>query len=541
MEKSSGIGKSTAFWLALMLLAGSAIAQGAVSGVVFNDSNGNGLLGSIEAGLSGWIVTLSGITSGNNSLMMRATTDASGNYSFSGVPPGTYNVSETLQQGFNLTAPANTPSGLLPNGLSLPAGVVSNGISYIVSAIDNATYGALDFGNQANPPTLPGMLTVTTVVEGGNASASDFTVAVAGMNASQQTFAGNANGTSVTLGPGAYSVSETGPADYSQDLSSGCSGTIGSNQSVSCTITEAYAPQVAGVLSVYVNVVGGNAAASDFTVTVNGTNVSLASFAGSGNGTAITLGAGAYSVSVAAPSGYMQSLSADCSGTMVSNGTASCAANETFQAPAPGFLTVILDVLGGNASPADFTLNVTGNGTSAAFPGSSNGTIVSLVPGAYSVAAGSILNYFQSLSAGCSGSIAANQSLTCTVLESFIGGNKGHGDDIGENETESEDAGHFNASVHSEDQNADHVQHMEDQVSSWISNKDRLNQGANQAAQDSRHVQRMEGQIANWDNRKSLNNGDDGGIAGSLGLNFNFTVQGNGRASNGNQDGQGDD
>ncbi len=73
-----------------------------VSGVKFNDVNGNGVRDSGEEGLSG--VTIR-ITDASNAVRSTST-DASGSFSFTGLAAGTYVVSEIVPNGFTQTAPA---------------------------------------------------------------------------------------------------------------------------------------------------------------------------------------------------------------------------------------------------------------------------------------------------------------------------------------------------------------------------------------------------------------------------------------------------
>ncbi len=61
----------------------------AVSGIVFYDDNGNGLRDSGESGIANFQVDLREDDCGGT-LMGSALTDANGQYSFSGIPPGTY-------------------------------------------------------------------------------------------------------------------------------------------------------------------------------------------------------------------------------------------------------------------------------------------------------------------------------------------------------------------------------------------------------------------------------------------------------------------
>lgn len=67
-----------------------------ITGYKFNDLNNNGIKESNEQALPGWVITLTG--SGISSIT--STTDANGSYLFTGLPPGTYTLTETSQSGW---------------------------------------------------------------------------------------------------------------------------------------------------------------------------------------------------------------------------------------------------------------------------------------------------------------------------------------------------------------------------------------------------------------------------------------------------------
>lgn len=99
----------------------SSVTIDSIDGTVFSDTNGNGQLDTGEQGVAGrtLFVDLNGtgtVQSGDPT----ATTDSSGNYSFTGITPGTYKVYEELPTGISLTMPSqsvtvtanNTDSGI---------------------------------------------------------------------------------------------------------------------------------------------------------------------------------------------------------------------------------------------------------------------------------------------------------------------------------------------------------------------------------------------------------------------------------------------
>jgi len=74
-----------------------------ISGMKFNDLDGNSQKDCGEGGLEGWTITIEGPESFNGF----TTTDESGNYSFSDLLPGTYTVCENLEEGWEQTYPTD--------------------------------------------------------------------------------------------------------------------------------------------------------------------------------------------------------------------------------------------------------------------------------------------------------------------------------------------------------------------------------------------------------------------------------------------------
>lgn len=72
---------------------------GSISGMKFNDVNGNGRKDKNEAGLAGWTITLAK----PDGSTITVATDSSGKYSFGDLPAGTYKVTEVQQNGWTQT------------------------------------------------------------------------------------------------------------------------------------------------------------------------------------------------------------------------------------------------------------------------------------------------------------------------------------------------------------------------------------------------------------------------------------------------------
>jgi len=97
--------------------------QAAITGRKFNDLNGNGIDNS-DPGIAGWEVFLD--ANGNNSFdagEVKTTTDASGNYKFDNLGPGTYTVRE-------IQNPAWVQTTANPGSVTLSSGATSNGGSF---------------------------------------------------------------------------------------------------------------------------------------------------------------------------------------------------------------------------------------------------------------------------------------------------------------------------------------------------------------------------------------------------------------------------
>ncbi len=265
--------------------------------------------------------------------------------------------------------------------------------------------------------------------DGGIKTPGDFTINITGTNVSNSSFSGSASGVDVTLDAGSYSVDENADAAYAKTLGTGCFGTLAAGESATCTITNddisasSTWSATTGTLVVIKQVIndnGGTKTPGDFTLTVNGTNPSQTSFAGSSDGVSVIMDAGSYSVDENADSGYAKSLGDNCSGTLAAGDTKTCiVTNNDVYTATTGTLTVIKIVINddkGDKTASDFKLEVSGTGpTPSSFDGSSSGTVVVLGAGSYSVTEKGSGNYDAAYSEGCSGTMAAGESRTCTV------------------------------------------------------------------------------------------------------------------------------
>jgi uncharacterized repeat protein (TIGR01451 family) len=305
---------------------------------------------------------------------------------------GSYTVDEGAHTGYTKTIGANC-SGTIANGETKTCTITNDDIA-------------------------PQLTVIKTVVNdnGGTKTAGDFTMNVTATSPSSASFPGDAQGKTITLKQGSYSVDEGDHTGYFESLSADCAGSIAVGESKTCTITN---DDVAGTLIVKKHVIndnGGTKTAGNFQMAVDAVNPSSASFPGDEQGTSVSVDAGSYTVGEGAHAGYTETIGADCSGTIANGETKTCTITNNDIAPQ---LTVIKHVVNdnGGAKTADqFTMNVTATSPSnASFPGDEQGTTITLKQGDYSVDEGDHTGYDKSLSSDCAGTISVGETKTCTI------------------------------------------------------------------------------------------------------------------------------
>jgi hypothetical protein len=352
--------------------------------------------------------------------------------------------------------------------------------------------------NFVTPPTQPeqqtATLTVVKVVYGSDTPPSAFSLHVLS-GGSDVTDVNNPNftspqpgsgtGTTYTLDPGTYTVSETvsndvydgytasftSTADPNDFTATGASGTITLAAGVAETVYVANTYQQpptgpsTGALTVIKHVDGGTAEASDFTLYVkNSEGTVVEQGPGSETGTSYTLPSGTYTVSETVYNsvygnvygGYTPSFSDggfdsydSASGTvyLAAGGARTVTVINTYpggSGPGPGSTMATLKVVkqvantgGGTAVASDFQLHVMqngvdvidANGLKSPQPGSETGTSYTLPSGTYTVSEAVYGNYTPSFSGfdtfdSVSGTVylAAGGARTVTVINTYSGG-----------------------------------------------------------------------------------------------------------------------
>lgn len=100
------------------------VQLGSISGLKYNDLNGNGLRDPNEPTLSNWQIYLDLNTNSQLDANEPATfTDGAGNYFFANLPPGTYRVREVLQPNWKRTTPN-------PEPITLNSGTNIGGVNF---------------------------------------------------------------------------------------------------------------------------------------------------------------------------------------------------------------------------------------------------------------------------------------------------------------------------------------------------------------------------------------------------------------------------
>ncbi|HEY5780352.1 MAG TPA: galactose oxidase-like domain-containing protein [Lysobacter sp.] len=279
-----------------------------------------------------------------------------------------------------------------------------------------ATMMRINVAGQTPPATAT--LTVNKVVvndNGGTGTAANFSFSV---NNSATPVAFEADGSNVlTLPAGTYSITEPAASGYATTYS-GCSNVVlAAGGNATCTITnnDIATSATLTVRKIVVNDSGGTKAASDFSFSVNGGAETAFEADGSN---VLTIAAGAYNVTEPVASGYAASYSG-CSGTLAAGGTATCTiTNDDIATSAT--LTVrkiVVNDSGGTKAASDFGFSVNGGAATAFEADGSNVLIVA--PGAYNVTEPAASGYAASYS-GCSGTLAAGGSATCTITNDDI-------------------------------------------------------------------------------------------------------------------------
>ncbi|MBI4546659.1 MAG: S8 family serine peptidase [Ignavibacteriae bacterium] len=167
---------------------------GSISGVKFEDLNGNSVRDTGEPVLLGWQIMLTGADT------MSTTTDSAGTYSFTNVTPGDYTLSESLQVGWVQSVPVG---------------------SYLVTMYSGLDTSSLDFGNY-RPGSIHGVkfndLNQNGIRDSGEVGLQGWGILLNGTASAFTATDSNGNYWFMNLSPGTYTVSESTQTGWVQTL-----------------------------------------------------------------------------------------------------------------------------------------------------------------------------------------------------------------------------------------------------------------------------------------------------------------------------------
>ena len=272
-------------------------------------------------------------------------------------------------------------------------------------------------------PPVPEDITTLTVIkhvvnndQTENKSAADFTMHVSGTDVSDPDFPGaESPGTTVTLDPGAFSVSEDPMTGYSAIFTGDCAGVIAAGQNLTCTVENNDNPPPTpetGQLTVIKTVEGGNKTVNDFPLFVDGMSIT--------SGLATTTSASSHTVSETSDPDYSAVFSGDCNSSGVVNvpagGSASCTITNTRDVGTITVHKVVNNNEVGTKSAADFSLTI--DGTPVA-----QDTAITVTTGSHTVSEVDNMGYTKTVNVDCAAdgtiAVAKDEAKHCTVTNNF--------------------------------------------------------------------------------------------------------------------------
>ena len=278
---------------------------------------------------------------------------------------GTHSVAESVPAGWQLDSAVCVLSGGGPTG-------TADGATVTGVMVESGKVTTCTFADSIETGTL---LVKKAVVNdsGGSASASAWSIHVksGSTEVAGSPQPGSAEGTTYTLVPGTYAVSETGgPSGYALTGFTGdCNGegmvTVVAGESKTCTLTNDDVAAHLKLVKVVTNDNGGKAVAGDFMLSAAGPTP----ISGAG-GVDKDVSAGTYALSETGPAGYAASAWV-CTGgtqsgssvTLAAGESATCTLTNDDVAPKLHLRKIVVNNDGGTKTVADFRLTADGTGS----------------------------------------------------------------------------------------------------------------------------------------------------------------------------------
>ncbi len=244
---------------------------------------------------NGVTMTLSGADTGT------ATTNSSGNYSFSGLANGTYTVTPSLsgytfspssqsvtinganRTGINFTATAIPPATYSISGTV--SGDVANGVTMTLSGADTGTATTNSSGNYSFSGLANGTYTVTPSLSGYTFSPSSQSVTINGANRTGINF------TATAIPPATYTISGTVSGDVANGVAMTLSGAGTGTMTTNSSGNYSFSGLANGTYTVTPSLSGYTFTPSSQSVTISGANrtgINFTSTASGGSCSALT-------------------------------------------------------------------------------------------------------------------------------------------------------------------------------------------------------------------------------------------------------------
>ena len=392
----------------------SPVTTTSISGAAWLDLNADGVYGTGELAESG--VTVELLNAAGTSVLATTTTDANGNYSFTSLAPGSYEVEFVKPSGLGFTSQVSGTSGQIVSAANITTGITQQ-ISVTAGAPATNVDAGLVIVSSGGGGGVGAFTAHVYVDSNADGSQENGESNLAGITVSLLNGTGGATGkTAVTdsngnvsfagLAPGSYQVAVTAPSGDTVTQHTNVGTAVSVTAGNTATAVEGVYAPAAFTTHVYLD---GNGDGSQGTGESNLAGVTVALLNGNGTATITTavtdsngnvsfagLVPGSYEVSVTTPTGDVvkQATNVATPITLVSGQTV--AAVEGVYAPAAFTTHVYLDSNGdgsqgtGESNLAGITvslLNGTGGATGKTAVTDSNGNVsfAGLVPGTYEV------------------------------------------------------------------------------------------------------------------------------------------------------------